>query len=98
MVCMYSFQKLVLKDGSALSQPVDIGGATTHVKICRTEEGEEAVSYRGSIFQVDFFAQFGILSFWQIFNPFLDPPGPGMAPGWGIKVPNTSFPIAWGML
>ena len=22
-------------------------------------------------------------------------PGPGMTPGWAIKVPNTSFPIAW---
>ena len=30
-------------------------------------------------------------------HPFSDPPGPGMTPGWGIKVSNTSFPIAWGV-
>ena len=28
-------------------------------------------------------------------HPFSDPPGPGITPGWGRKVPNTSFPIAW---
>ena len=112
-----------------------------------------------SCFQVDFFSQYGTLSFWQIFftpktpffgpswtwndtwiwhksvpsiyshclrcvmahyhvsrlnfssntaschfgcflppkHPFSDPPGPGMTPGWGIKVPKTSFPIAWGV-
>ena len=26
-------------------------------------------------------------------HPFLDPPGPGIAPGWCIKVSNTHFPI-----
>ena len=30
-------------------------------------------------------------------HPFPDPPGPGMTPGWGIKVSNTSFTIAWGV-
>ena len=30
-------------------------------------------------------------------HPFSDPPGPGMTPVWGIKVSNTSFPIAWGV-
>ena len=30
-------------------------------------------------------------------HPFSDPPGPGMTPGWGIKVSNTSIPIAWGV-
>ena len=34
---------------------------------------------------------------WAINHPFSDPPGPGMTPGWGIKVPKTSFPIAWGV-
>ena len=29
--------------------------------------------------------------------PFLDQPGPGMTPGWGIKVPNTYIIIAWGV-
>ena len=28
-------------------------------------------------------------------HPFSDPPGPGMTPGWCIKVSNTSIPIAW---
>jgi hypothetical protein len=28
---------------------------------------------------------------------FLDLPGPGFTPGWGIKVPYTSFPIACGL-
>ena len=41
-------------------------------------------------------------SFWLFFYPnnppFLDPPGPGLTPGWGIKVPKTSFPIGWGVL
>ena len=31
-------------------------------------------------------------------HPFLDPPGPGMKPGWGIKVSKTPFPIAWDVL
>ena len=34
-----------------------------------------------------FFALYGILSFWQFLTqkyPFLDPPGHGMPPGWGI--------------
>ena len=26
-----------------------------------------------------------------------DPPGPGVAPGWGIKVSDRSLPIAWGV-
>ena len=30
--------------------------------------------------------------------PFLDQPGPGITPGWCIKVSNISFPIAWGVL
>ena len=30
-------------------------------------------------------------------HPFSDPPGPGITPGWGIKVLNTSFSIAWGV-
>ena len=30
-------------------------------------------------------------------HPFSDRPAPGMTPGWGIKVPKTSFPIAWGV-
>ena len=30
--------------------------------------------------------------------PFLDPTGPGITPGWGIKVSNISFPIVWGVL
>ena len=29
--------------------------------------------------------------------PFFGQPGPGMTPGWGIKVPNTSIIIAWGV-
>ena len=32
------------------------------------------------------------------FLPFFGPPGPGITPGWGIKVPNIFFPIAWGVL
>ena len=28
-------------------------------------------------------------------HPFSDPPGPGITPGWGRKVPNTPLPIAW---
>ena len=36
-------------------------------------------------------------SFWTPKHPFLDPPGPGVAPGWGIKVSDRSLPIAWGV-
>ena len=47
-----------------------------------------------------FFVNYGTLSFWLFLTwkyPFLGPPGPGMIPGWGIKVSNTPFPIAWGV-
>ena len=54
-----------------------------------------------SSFQVDIFAQYGILPFWLFFypqnHPFLDPPGPGMAPGWGIKVSQAFISIVWGV-
>ena len=30
-------------------------------------------------------------------HPFLDLPGPRMAPGWGVKVSNTCIPITWGV-
>ena len=33
--------------------------------------------------------------FWPKKHPFSDPPGPGITPGWGRKVPNTPLPIAW---
>ena len=36
--------------------------------------------------------------FWAHKYPFLDRPGPGMTPGWGIKVSKTPFPIAWDVL
>ena len=46
------------------------------------------------------FTFYGILSFWLFLppnHPFLDPPGPGKTPGWGIKVSQAFIPIAWGV-
>ena len=47
-----------------------------------------------------FFLNYGILSFGPIFSPrtpIFGPFGPGLTPGWGIKVPHAPFPKTWGV-
>ena len=50
-------------------------------------------------FQVDFFTQYGAMSFWLFFGHFgcflaiLGPPGPGITPGWGTKCPTYLLPL-----
>ena len=57
----------------------------------------------GVFWHINLFPGWFFHSIWRhvilaVFWPFLGPPGPGITPGWGFKVPNISFSIAWGVL
>ena len=61
---------------------------------------QNILSYCLGVFLVHFLLSNMIFSFHMALSqkhPFSGQPGPGLIPGWCIKMPNTSNPISWGV-
>ena len=61
---------------------------------------QNILSYCLGVFLVHFLLSSMIFSFHMALSqkhPFSGQPGPGLIPGWCIKMPNTSNPISWGV-